>query len=195
MDARQRSTLSRLDEAILDLASHAPIDDVSVADIARRARISRDTFYRWFASPVDLLADTLGRRLDDVIDTTPLAPGAPGRSDLDPLTEALLRFISENAAIYRGASRPRLDATLRDGLLLRIERALTEWIERNPGALPSIDGQDPDELARAVFVAYAAHGVVGAYEVWLARGDLDDIDGIEARIYASAAPWWSRNRV
>src|SRR3982751_3401491 len=52
---RSRRTLEKIGRAVEDLLATRSFDDISVADIARRARCSIGSFYARFASKDDLL--------------------------------------------------------------------------------------------------------------------------------------------
>lgn len=196
MDPRQARTRSALRDAIYLLAAEKPIEQVSVAEVARAASITRDTFYRHATTPVHLLADFLGEELDAV-----LAAHAelPDRSDselsvFDESERALLRHVAGRATVYRNAMTPRLVGPLRDALIDRIERALTHHLERHPHLAPAREEGIPQTRHVRMLVAYAGTGTVGAIEEWLLSGDLDDIDAAARTIIAASPDWWLGRR-
>ncbi|MGK9147680.1 TetR/AcrR family transcriptional regulator [Plantibacter flavus] len=192
MDPRQARTRRSLRDAIYVLAAEKPIEQVTVAEVARAASITRDTFYRHAPTPVHLLADFLGEELDEF-----LAAHAdlPDRSDtelsvFDESERDLLQHVAGHATIYRNAMSPRLVGPLRDALINRIENALTHHLTRHPHIAPMREaGISPERHAR-MLVAYAGTGTVGAIEEWLLSGDLDDIDAAARTIIAASPGWW-----
>jgi len=192
MDPRQARTWARLVEVVHEVAAESPIDDVSVAELARRAGITRDTFYRHAGGPADLLARVLGAELDDLL--TDFAERADadggGRAVFDVAERALLAHMREHRSIYRGAMSPRLTPALRDMLVGLIERSLLEHLSRHPEIAPA----GPAGIDRArqlhVYAAYAASGTIGAIEVWLADDAPAASDDAARAILAASPAWW-----
>lgn len=192
MDPRQARTWSRLVDVVHEAASEAPIDSVSVAELSRRAGITRDTFYRHAAGPADLLARVLRDELDTVLSEFRQRAEAEGGglTVFDVAERALLRHMLEHRAIYRGAMTPRLTPALRDMLVDSIERSLVGLLDRHPEIAPAgPDGLDVDKRHR-MFAAYAASGTIGAIEVWLADDDPADADAAARAILAASPTWW-----
>jgi len=190
MDPRQARTIEALRSAILELASVKPIDEVSVAEVARVASVTRETFYRHHTSPVDLLAAVLGEELDALVAANAALPATTGgpESVFEQPERALLQHVSAHAGIYRNALTPHLTSRLRDVLTESIQRQLLEHLQRHPHIAPR--SGYPDDRARRMFASYAASGTVGAIETWLATGDLDDIDAAAQTILAASPQWW-----
>jgi len=192
MDPRQARTFDTLRAAVLELASAKPIDEVSVTELARSAGVTRETFYRHHASPVDLLAAVLGAELDELLTSTAALPASSGsgRSVFEQPELALLEHVAAHAAIYRNALSPHLTAGLRDVLTESIQRHLLDHLQRHPQIAPDVSGRRPDQRAQAMFAAYAASGTVGAIEAWLVSGDLDQTDAATQVILAASPEWW-----
>lgn len=192
MSSRQTRTHDRLRTAIYQLAAERPLDEITVADVSRLAGISRDTFYRWTPSPVDCLARMLGEELDVIVAANADLPVMSGTTDsvFETGVRDLLEFIARHKRIYCNAMHPRMHAVLRDGLTARIEANLTQRLSSHPEIAPDVNGGRPDQLAKQMFVSYAAAGAVGAIETWLTARYLEDITVVERILFASAANWW-----
>src|SRR5260370_30003918 len=54
-DPRLTRTAQALAQAIVELASQRPVSQITVADLADRARVTRATFYNHYGSPLELL--------------------------------------------------------------------------------------------------------------------------------------------
>jgi AcrR family transcriptional regulator len=86
LDRRSEKTRSALLGAFRDLIQQHHYDDVGVADIAERARISRSTFYAHFTGKDDLLATSIARPFSVLANTI----GA--RHDSSRLVELMEHF-------------------------------------------------------------------------------------------------------
>lgn len=192
MDPRQVRTHARLREAIYELASAAPIASVTVAEVAKRSGISRNTFYRWADSPEALLAAMLREELDELVAANSRLPRTSSNdlSVFDDLAHEILRLVARHADVYQNAMAPRLSSLLRDGLATSIEASLRARLTLFPEIAPDVLGKRPSDVSREMFIAYAGVGAVGAIEVWLEHGDLQDIETAAATIPAAAATWW-----
>ncbi|RWZ58493.1 TetR/AcrR family transcriptional regulator [Labedella populi] len=192
MDPRQARTWSRLVEVVHEIAAEQPIDEVSVAELARRAAITRDTFYRHASGPADLLARVLRAELDELLaDFSKDADSrGGGLAVFDVAERALLAHMREHRSIYRGAMSPRLVPALRDMLVDTIERSLLDLLERHSEIAP--DGPAGVDRARQLRVsaAYAASGTIGAIEVWLADDEPAASDDAARAILAASPAWW-----
>src|SRR5580704_7632652 len=58
-DPRTVRTAQACRSAIVELASEWPISQITVADLAERAKVTRATFYNHYASPLELLIQVL----------------------------------------------------------------------------------------------------------------------------------------
>jgi AcrR family transcriptional regulator len=192
MDPRRARTWSRLVDVVHEVAAETPIDTVSVAELSRRAGITRDTFYRHATGAADLLAAVLRDELRALLadfQRNAEAEGG-GRAVFDLAERALLDHMLEHRAIYRGAMTPRLTPALRDMLVGSIEESLIAILQRHPEIAP--DGPDGVDASRRLrmYAAYAASGTIGAIEVWLADDDPATPDDAARTILAASPAWW-----
>ncbi len=109
MDVRQARTRSKLRNAIYAIAAEKHVNKISVAEVARAAEITRDTFYRHGTSPVELLASFLREDLDDLGRSIGELPATSGTklSVFDEPERRLLSHIAERSEIYSNALSPR----------------------------------------------------------------------------------------
>lgn len=183
MDARARRSQEKLRTTVISLAAGAPIAEITVSAICREAGVTRDTFYRHAASPVDLLAVALSAEIDDLMAVLPESE-AIGDGE-----RILLEHVRRRAAVYRGAMHPLLAAPVRSNLERSIRGGLVLWARLHPHIVPAV--LVDDEPAMTMAIAYAAAGTVGAIEEWL-RGDDMDIDRAVEVILAASPEWWLR---
>jgi AcrR family transcriptional regulator len=178
-------TPGALASAAKRLAAAHSIDQVSVTELCREAGLTRDTFYRYAASPIEVLAQALDEELGEL----PLG-GAPDRSVMDAPTRVLLEHVRDHQTIYRNALHPHLDAALRDVLVARITALLVAYADTHPHAVPLVAGRAAGPAERRVFAAYAASGAVGAVEQLLGEGELVDLERAGELLHTASAPWW-----
>ncbi|UFS60663.1 hypothetical protein [Subtercola endophyticus] len=192
MDPREKTTYATLRRVIFEMASEQPVASIKYVDVAVRAKVSRNTLYRWSRGPVELLARMLDDDLDRIVQKNTHLPASSGDQTtvFDQPTRELLGYVASRATIYRNAMNPRLDSRLRDGLISQMETFLCDRLTLHPEIAPHAQNEPPSEFALAVFVSYAASGAAGAIETWLSRGDPYDIGAAAEAIFASAAPWW-----
>lgn len=191
MDPRYLRSERALRDAVLVLAAERAVNGLSVAEVCRRAGVTRDTFYRHAESPLALLAAAL----DDGLALIVSRPGGiAGEEDsgagIRESERQLLGFVAAHAEIYRQALQPHMLAGLRAGLESRIRDSLLDHLMAHPEILPpGVDREDARAL-RAL-AAYAAAGTVGAIEIWLEEEPLDIERGM-AVIFAASPEFWIR---
>src|SRR5579862_8250385 len=99
-------TTQACEDAIVQLASERPISQITIADLAERAKVTRATFYNHYGSPLELLIQVLladlerahldeeERRADGV-----LSPAEMLRLSIVDVADHIERF----KAVYRHA--------------------------------------------------------------------------------------------
>lgn len=189
MDPRQERSRARLRAAVLGEVADRPLALVTVAAVSRRAEVGRDTFYRHAESTAELLADALRAELEAKVAVLSRFRGS--RADLfDRRQAAIIRHISQHAAVYRHAMDPTLAAAVRAMLQGRMEAWLTAYLEAEPEIAPDTpDGLDPIAAER-LYIAYAAAGTVGAVERWLLDGAGGEPRRVSQTLLKAAARWW-----
>src|SRR5246127_4375910 len=65
-DPRITRTASAFEQAVVELASQRPVSQITVAELADRAGMTRATFYNRYSSPLDLLIHVLYSDLERV---------------------------------------------------------------------------------------------------------------------------------
>lgn len=189
MDPRQERSRARLRAAILAEVEAQPLALVTVAAVARRAEVGRDTFYRHADSTAELLADALRAELDSTAATLTRFRGS--QADLfDRRQSTIIRHIARHAAVYRNAMDPALAAPVRAMLQGRMETWLTAYIDADPELAPDTPDGIDSLAAERLYIAYAAAGTVGAVERWLLDGATGDPRRVSQALLRAAARWW-----
>ena len=120
MDPRIARTRRSLQQALLELARTRDLDEVTIADIAERARVNRSSFYQHYSEKDTLLADAIEAALfEDGASLPPLTE----LYDCEPPTAlvAYLAHFEANAAVYQRVfgehGSPAVLARIRDRVM------------------------------------------------------------------------------
>jgi len=187
-----RGAGKRLLDVVRVLAAERPIHHISVATLCQRAGLTRDTFYRYAARPVDVLA----RAMDDDLPSAEVLLGLiappPAANPLEAPGRAVLEHIDRNKPIYQHAQHPHLDSALREVLIGRLESLLLGYLQANPQSVPTIGDTNPTGAETRRLAVFTAAGTVGAIENWLAQDQPEPVDRMLTLLFSAAAPWWRR---
>ena len=174
-EQRAADRRARIMDAALELFAARAYDDVTVADVCARAKVSKRYFYEEFTDRADLLL-ALHRKLNDWLlqGITDAAPKEPGDLPalLRPMLAAMVRLLFEHPerarVIYVNA--PRMERRRR-GVLRRDAEVFGRLARR---VLPR-----PQDRVRYERVLLAM--IAGNSEVvidWIQRGMTDDPDAL-----------------
>lgn len=191
MDARSRRSRSALIDAVYRLAVEKGIDHLTVTDVAAAAGVSRDTFYRHSADPVELLCGALEQELSESISDYLAMPVVDESDDSVFLAPAMavMTHMRTHSAIYQQApgskSGARFTAIIEAAARQVIETHLDNHPEIVPPALlPMTD------VVRKMSLAYASSGATAAFFAWIAGNDLDDVRHYAEVVLLSGPEWW-----
>ena len=105
-DPRITRTVVALQQAIVDLASQRPVSQITVANLADLAGVTRATFYNRYDSPLELLLDVLNADLDHGLRLKE-ARRADGRHTAEQVLRLTISDVADHAerfsAVYRHA--------------------------------------------------------------------------------------------
>ncbi|RMB83730.1 TetR/AcrR family transcriptional regulator [Streptomyces shenzhenensis] len=168
LDVRTRRTRARLREAVVRLASEGPVEDVSVTDLVRAARINRTTFYKHAESPAAVLEQVLYADLDRVrADWLADAAAAelPVREIWEHASGALVDHLERHDALYTAGLVGRRSAALHHLLVDHFTASVHALLDRDPGLLP--EGEGSAAWRADAHSRFVAHGEAGLVEAWL----------------------------
>ena len=185
-DPRIVRTAQACAQAITELASQRPVSQITVADLADRAGVTRATFYHHYTRPLELLIQVLyadlerGHRMEEAR----RADGGYSAAQMLRLsTGDVADHVERFRAVYQHAWHDPAD----DGVYEALVRHFTDY------ALAFIARCAHPDLPRTnhqVIAQFVAHGFAGAIRAWLGDDSVTKADLVEAAV-ACAPTWWS----
>lgn len=168
LDVRQLRTQARLREAVLRLAADCAVEDISVTDLVRAARVNRTTFYKHAASPTEVLGRVLYAELDRVrADWLADIRGGDLAAETvwDRASEALLDHLERYDELYTTGLARHRSAVLYRLLVEHFTDSVRSVLETGLGTIP--DGAGSPAWRTEAFSRFVAHGEAGLVEAWL----------------------------
>jgi AcrR family transcriptional regulator len=185
-DPRIARTARACEAAIVELAAERPISQVSVAELANRAGVTRATFYNHYASPLALLIQVLLADLERAHFDEERRRAEGGYSAAEMLRLSVVDVadhIERFEAVYRQTVDDPADGGVYEALVRHFSEYAVSFIDlsAHPG-LPTSN--------RGVIAQFLAHGFAGAIKAWLGDPSVSKDDLIDAAT-ACAPVWWS----
>jgi AcrR family transcriptional regulator len=184
-DPRITRTEQAFEQAIVELAAQRPVSQITVADLADRAGVTRATFYNRYSSPLDLLIRVLyadldrGRRLQE-------ARRADGRYTAEQVLRLTISDVAGHVerftAVYQHALHDPADGGV-------YETLVQYFTERSLAVIAQSTHPDLPHASHQVIAHFFAHGFAGAIKAWLSDDSLTETDLVEAAV-ACAPVWW-----
>ena len=184
-DPRITRTDQALAQAIVELAARQPVSQITVADLAGQAGVTRATFYNRYRSPLDLLIGVLYADLDRVHRLED-ARRAEGRYSAVQMLRLATGDVADHVERFMTVYQHALHDPADNGVYEALVRHFTEY------ALAFMDRSTHPGLPRAnhrVIAQFVAHGFAGAIKAWLGDPSVTKTDLVEAAV-ACAPVWW-----
>ncbi len=170
-DPRTRRTRERLRDALLAECAELSLEDLSVAQVVRRAEVGRATFYLHYEDLQALAADACGEVVREAVDAVHDFEGAPDPAEPPPALTVFLASVAERADLYRRFLQPGGGGPL--GEVLHRELKARAELERRRAGVPysPLAGSAVSAVFTGVFADWL-HGVVDvepgdfAAQVW-----------------------------
>jgi AcrR family transcriptional regulator len=185
-DPRITRTDQALTQAIVELASQRPASQITVADLADRAGVTRATFYNRHSTPLDLLIQVLyadlerGHRLEE-------ARRAEGRYSAAQMLRLATGDVADHVERFRTVYRHALHDPADDGVYDALVRHFAEY---SLAFIARSTHPDLPDANHQVIAQFVAHGFAGAIKAWLHDDSVTKTELVEASI-ACAPVWWS----
>jgi AcrR family transcriptional regulator len=185
-DPRSVRTATACEVAIVELASEHPISQVTIADLADRAGVTRATFYNHYASPLELLIGVLVADLERVHRLEDARRMQGGRTAAEMLRLSIADVadhIERFMPVYQHAVHDPADGGVYEALV----RHFTDYAVAFLAVCthPELPDANHDVIAQ-----FVAHGFAGAIKAWLSDASVTKSDLVHASV-AAAPAWWS----
>lgn len=166
VDLRVRRTQAALQRTLIRLAEEQDLSQISVADVAERAEVSRSAFYSHYRDVHELAEAACTAMIDDLIESLPaLACDTADKDQAPDPIQALAAFfanLAEYAGLYRSLLGPQGSARVIDHVRRRITATLHLAACVSPVAAPQVPHDVP--------AAFTAGALIGVATDWLQRG-------------------------
>ncbi len=184
-DPRAVRTIGALRQAVVELASQRPLSQITVAELADRAGVTRATFYNRYGTALEPLTEVLyadleaGHRLEE----QSRADGQSGQVLLRLAVTGVAEHVERFGAVYRNTLADPADRGVYDAMVRHFSDYAIRFLARadDPGR--------PDADHR-VIAQFLAHGFTGAIKAWLSDPAVTREDLVDAAI-ACAPAWWT----
>jgi AcrR family transcriptional regulator len=186
IDPRITRTVRAFEQAIVDIAAQRPVSQITVAELADRAGVTRATFYNRYSTPLDLLIQVLqadlerGHRLED---ERRAQGGFADRELLRLATTEVADHVERFIAVYRHALADPADSGVYDALVHHFSDYALEFMARG-------DRSGLPDANRQVIAQFMAHGFAGSIRAWLNDPSVTKEDLVDAAV-ACAPAWWT----
>ena len=184
-DRRTVRTVAAVEAAVREALREVPLDDLTVAEVCRRAGIGRPSFYTHFDSIPELVAQMLTAEIDDELPIPDVESVDADRIEptLTVNFAAALQLVARDRELYRAAfasaSSGVLRRVLEQAIAVRVRNIVLIWQDRGLVAVVDMD----------VAVPFAAGGIARALEAW-AFDDATDAVGRARAIRDQMPRWW-----
>jgi AcrR family transcriptional regulator len=173
-DRRVRRTQATLQRALISLVQERDLSQITVADVADRADVSRSTFYDHYTDVHELAEAACTSMLDDLfrsvlaLDT---ASADQSSQDPDPALTGFFTHFAEHAGLYRSLLGPTGSARVIEHVRRRTTAA-AHYSGRlaSAGETPPPDTAGSPEFPLDVPAAFVAGALIGVAADWLQRG-------------------------
>ena len=184
-DPRIMRTAQACEVAIVELASERPISQVTIAELADRAGVTRATFYNHYSSPLELLTQVLVADLERVhgLEDERRTEGCLPPEELLRLSIAdVADHIERFRPVYLQAVHDPADGGVYEALVCHFTDYAVAFIAR-------CTHKDLPDANHDVMAQFVAHGFAGAIKAWLGERSVTKADLVDAAM-ACAPVWW-----
>ena len=188
-DPRFQRVRRQLIEAVTELATEKPAEDISVSELTAKAAIARTTFYKHADSPAQLLANHLIRQIQPKIEPlTTLLDDADTHYLLRwrTIMVELLEHARDNQQIYSRVFTADGQSVVLAMMSAYFEKVFGEYVE---SFVEHIDGDAPSDLWVSMAISQQVHNLVTVIGSWLRTGMKDSPEMVVTTYISLAPPW------
>jgi AcrR family transcriptional regulator len=172
-DRRVRRTQATLQRALIDLVQEQDLSQITVADVADRADVSRSTFYDHYQDVHELAEAASTSMLDDMFRSVLAIYAArahPSAEDPDPALTSFFTHFAEHAALYRSLLGPTGSARIIEHVRRRTTAAFHYGRLALTGDTSPPGIADSSDFPLDVPAAFVAGALLALATDWLQRG-------------------------
>lgn len=152
LDLRQQRTRGALQAALIALVTEMPFESLTVADVTRRARVARKTFYAHYPDKDALLLDCVAPVLEAVAASVSHTDVETLLADNKPLSYPVFKLVGERAGFYSALLNEQGSARL---IVFVLDFLTRHSYERHERLWRSAPRQEVEPLLIAHFLAGA----------------------------------------
>jgi AcrR family transcriptional regulator len=173
-DRRVRRTQATLQRTLIALVAERDLSQITVADVADQADVSRSTFYDHYRDVHELAEAACTAMLDDMFRSV-LAIWTRGhpaevQEDPDPALTAFFAHFAQHASLYRSLLGPTGSARVIEHVRRRTTAAFHYGRLAAADGTPPPDAADSPEFPLDVPAAFVAGAILSVATDWLQRG-------------------------
>lgn len=183
-DPRIDRTRRRLRRAAVELASRAPLGELSVAELTARAGINRATFYAHYRSIAEVVCDELAADLDPVRDEVFRLRQERTMPPVDILAQSLHKVVA-HVRRFEPIYRQALDDT--DSAV--VWTSMTAHFDASIRRLFDDQSSLPADIEPRIAAAFGAHAITGALAEWLRHDDIG-VEAVTTTVQRTLPSWW-----
>lgn len=185
IDPRIARTTRAFEQAIVELASERPVSQISVAELAERAGVTRATFYNRYNTPLELLSRVLDADLDRG-HRLEAERAQCGHSAVE-LLRLTVAEVGDHVERFRAIYSRSLGDPADSGVYATLVRHFSEYAL---AFMAHGDHLQIPDANRQVIAQFMAHGFAGAVKAWLDDPSIAK-DGMVDAAIACAPAWWA----
>jgi len=167
---------AQLIRAGMELLGRRAYDEVSIADIAGAAGVSKGLLYHYFSTKSEFVVAILEEASSELFEITAPDPAKDPLEQIDSSLDAFLGFVEDHAAAYAAIFRSR-GAGTDSAVQAALERGRRQRIESVIAGLTAWPGADADALQGSAVLRISIQGwiffVEGAVLAWLEDGGVE----------------------
>lgn len=167
---KAQETKNRIYTAAIELMDRKGFENITIAEISRKAGVSVGAFYHYFESKNDILAERF-RKADEYFSEN-VAPGLQGKTVPEQLVEYFDYYAKYNAASGAATTQNIFNAKIK--FFIQEGRPMTtilqDLIRKGQERKELRADEDPEEIARFLFVM--ARGIVFEWSLYDGQYDL-----------------------
>ncbi len=157
-DIRIRKTINAIRSVFEEMLLEMPYEKITVKELCNRALINKTTFYRYYPTLEDLLAEVQWEFAEPYIELT---AGLRYPDDLEQIVREFMRYSAEQGPLY--------DAILSSGTYSAIMRkVLDDMSEERAHDYPPPKGWSDDEWA--IYIEHVNTAQTRIYKKWVDQG-------------------------